>query len=189
MNKILFINKSSRLPSIIIMSVSLLWIFAVMLNAQDQELWNNKRCAVSLTYDDALNVHLDIVQPALDSLGFKGTFYIPISFPGFRERLQDWKKLAANGNELGNHTLFHPCAGSYPGRDWVQPDYDLDGYTMKRFIDEVEVANTTLRAIDGRRTRTFAYTCGDTMIGDSSFVPKIKKYFAGARSVTPMMQK
>ena len=33
------------------------------------------------TYDDALNVHLDNVIPALDSLNLKGTFYLSGYFP------------------------------------------------------------------------------------------------------------
>lgn len=44
--------------------------------AQDKAVWNNKKCAVVLTYDDALNVHLDNAIPVLDSLGLKATFYL-----------------------------------------------------------------------------------------------------------------
>ena len=32
-------------------------------------VWQGKKCAVALTYDDALNVQLDNVIPLLDSLG------------------------------------------------------------------------------------------------------------------------
>ena len=48
------------------------------LSAQSKKSWNNKKCAVALTYDDALNVHLDNAIPLLDSLGLKATFYIMI---------------------------------------------------------------------------------------------------------------
>ena len=44
--------------------------------AQTSTTWNGKSCAVVLTYDDALNVDLNNVIPALDSVGLKGTFYI-----------------------------------------------------------------------------------------------------------------
>jgi sialate O-acetylesterase len=153
------------------------------MNAQDKSLWHGKACAVSLTYDDALNVHLDNVVPILDSLGLKGTFYLSGYFPAFRERVVDWKSVAAKGHELGNHTLFHPCTGKLPGREWVKPDYDLGNYTMQRLIDEIKMANALLEALDGKTKRSFAYPCGDTKIGDSSYVDKIKDDFVAARGV------
>ncbi len=142
-----------------------------------------------LTYDDALNVHLNNVVPLLDSLGFKGTFYVPGYFPGFKGRLQDWKSVAKEGHELGNHTLFHPCEGKGPGREWVEPDYDLNIYTVRRMVDEISAANTMLEALDGKTKRTFAYPCGDLIAGDSSYVDRIKGMFVGARGVGMIMQK
>ncbi len=153
------------------------------MNAQDKSLWHGKACAVSLTYDDALNVHLDHVVPTLDSLGLKGTFFLSGFFPAFRERVAEWKAVAKKGHELGNHTLFHPCTGKLPGREWVKPDYDLGNYTIQRLVDEIKMANTLLEALDGKMKRSFAYPCGDTMIGDSSYVDKIRDDFAAARGV------
>jgi sialate O-acetylesterase len=153
------------------------------MNAQDKSSWHGKTCAVSLTYDDALNVHLDNAAPILDSLGLKGTFYLSGYFPSFRARVAEWKSVAAKGHELGNHTLFHPCTGKIPGREWVKPDYDLGNYTMQRLVDEIKMANTLLEAIDGKTKRSFAYPCGDTRIGDSSYVDKIKDDFVAARGV------
>lgn len=151
--------------------------------------WNGRQCAVSLTYDDGLNVHLDYVVPFLDSLGFKGTFYVPGAFPGFKGRLQDWKAAAKRGHELGNHTLFHPCEGKAPGREWVDPANDLNSYTVRRMVDEIGVANTLLEALDGKTQRTFAYPCGDLKAGDSSYVEQIKGMFVGARGVASAMQR
>jgi peptidoglycan/xylan/chitin deacetylase (PgdA/CDA1 family) len=151
--------------------------------------WQGKKCAVVLTYDDALNVHLDHVVPLLDSLGFKGTFYLPGFFPGLRGRLEDWSAVGNEGHELGNHTLFHPCEGKAPGREWVPPDYDLNKYTIRRMMDEIIMANTLLQAMDGKTTRTFAYPCGDKKAGDSSYVEMIKGTFPGARTVEGKMQR
>jgi sialate O-acetylesterase len=142
---------------------------------------------VSLTYDDALNVHLDNAAPLLDSLGLKGTFYLSGYFPAFRQRVADWKAAANNGHELGNHTLFHPCTGRLPGREWVPPDYDLGNYTMQRLLDEIKMANTLLEALDGKTKRTFAYPCGDMKIGETSYVDKIRDEFVAARGVTAEM--
>jgi sialate O-acetylesterase len=155
--------------------------------AQSNQHWNNKKCAVVLTYDDALNTHLDNVIPLLDSLGFKATFYLSASFPGCKNRLNDWKKAAAEGHELGNHTLFHPCIGNMPGREWVQPDYDLSRYTVKRIVDESRMANIFLQGLDGKTQRTFAYPCGDMKIGDTAYIDSMKNDFVAARAVREEM--
>src|SRR5689334_12514889 len=81
------------------------------LSAQTFSPWPGKKCAVVLTYDDALNTHLDHVIPLLDSFGLKGTFYLTAYAPACK-RIDDWRKAAAEGHELGNHTLFHPCIGN-----------------------------------------------------------------------------
>jgi peptidoglycan-N-acetylglucosamine deacetylase len=157
--------------------------------AQSDLPWNGKKSAVVLTYDDALNVHLDNVIPQLDSVGLKGTFYLSGYFPGFRDRISAWRTAGENGHELANHSLFHPCTGGVPGRDWVKPDYDLSKYTMQRLIDELRMTNALLESLDGKRPRTFAYPCGDTKVGDLSYVEEIKKDFVSARGVKKEMVK
>lgn len=157
--------------------------FGFQMNAQDKSSWHGKACAVALTYDDALNVHLDHAVPILDSLNLKATFYLSGYFPAFRQRVAEWKSVADKGHELGNHTLFHPCTGKLPGREWVQPDYDLRNYSMQRLVDEIKMANTLLEALDGKTKRSFAYPCGDMKIGDSSYVDKIRNDFVAARGV------
>jgi len=169
--------------------ILLLPIIALRSEGQETGAWQAKKCAVVLTYDDALNVHLDNVVPLLDSLGFKGTFYVTCSSPDFKERLSDWISVAKEGHELGNHTLFHPCEGGGPGREWVQPEYDLRTYTVRRIVDEIRMANAFLQPMDGRTQRTFAYPCGDMKAGDSSYVDEIRKAFLGARGVAAPLQK
>ncbi len=172
-----------------LVGVGLLPVFASTLNAQDKSPWHGKKCAISLTYDDALNVHLDNAVPILDSLNLKATFYLSGYFPAFREHVVEWKAVADKGHELGNHTLFHPCTGKLPGREWVQPDYDLGNYTMRRLVDEIKMANTLLEALDGKTKRSLAYPCGDMKIGDSSYVDKIRNDFVVARGVKGGMPK
>lgn len=145
--------------------------------------WNNKKAAVVLTYDDALHVHLDHALPALDSQGFKGTFYISGYSGAIHSRLGEWRAAAANGHELGNHTLFHPCNGKLPGRSFVKPDYDLSSYSISRIEDEIRMTNTLLTAIDGKESRTFAYPCSDTKISDTEYIKNLQNAFTGARAV------
>lgn len=152
--------------------------------AQQPPLWNQKKCAVVLTYDDGIDGHLDNVLPALDSLQLKGTFYLVGSAPAVSNRIPEWRRAAQEGHELGNHTLFHPCNAQLPGRTWVQPDRDLSKYTVNRAISEIRANNTLLQAIDGKTQRTFAFPCGDLRIGDTSIYEQVKNEFPGARGVS-----
>lgn len=175
-----------------IVTISLIFFFIIfndMIAAQDKAPWHGKKCAVCLTYDDALKAQLDNVIPLLDSLRLKATFYLPGYFPGFKDNVAEWKSVAEKGNELGNHTLFHPCEGKPIGRDFVKPDYDLNNYSVQRIVDEIKMDNILLSAIDSKTKRTFAYPCGDTLAGNSSYVSEIKSEFVGARGVEGKMQK
>lgn len=154
-----------------------------------QSVWNGKKCAVALTYDDALTVHLTNVVPVLDSLGLKGTFYLSGYFPGYINNITRWKSLAANGHELANHTLFHPCIGDRPGREWVNPENDLSKYTVKRMTDEMRMTNVLLKTLDGKTARTFAFPCGDTKIGEVDYYKMVEGDFVAARGTTSEMKK
>src|SRR5476651_1722393 len=150
---------------------------------QTPDQWNKKKCAVVLTYDDAIDIDLDNVVPALDSLKLKGTFYLIGSSPAVDKRIDEWRAIAENGHELGNHTLYHPCDGSKPGRSFVTPASDLSKYTVERAVSEALINNTLLKAIDGKSVRTFAYPCGDTQINGVPFYPRLKNAFVAARGV------
>jgi peptidoglycan/xylan/chitin deacetylase (PgdA/CDA1 family) len=156
--------------------------------AQTANTWNNKQCAVVLTYDDAIDVDLDNAIPALDSLKLRGTFYLIGSAPAVNKRLPEWRKAAQRGHELGNHALFHPCDGTLPGRGFVTPDNDLSKYTVSRAVGEIRANNTLLNAIDGKTARTFAYPCGDRQIGGVNFYDQLKNDFVAARGVTGGLQ-
>jgi len=149
--------------------------------------WQGKQAAVVLTYDDAVAQQLTHAIPLLDSLNLKATFYVIPFFDGFKQHIKEWQRVAQNGHELGNHTLYHPCDGSKPGREWVNENYDMSRYTVKRMNDEINVANVLLETLDGRTERTFAFTCGDMTIADTSFFDLIKDNFVAARAVRSEM--
>ncbi|MCA0364433.1 MAG: polysaccharide deacetylase family protein [Bacteroidetes bacterium] len=136
-----------------------------------------------LTYDDALNVHLDNVIPALDSMGLKGTFYMTVSSEASQKRINDWRRVSGNGHELGNHTVYHPCDATGPGMSWVKPEYDLSKYTMSQIQAEIKMCNAYLKAIDGKDKRTFAFTCGHKKVSEGEFIQTMSKEFIAARSV------
>jgi peptidoglycan/xylan/chitin deacetylase (PgdA/CDA1 family) len=163
-------------------------LFSFILNAQTSTTWNGKSCAVVLTYDDGLNVDFTNVIPALDSVGLKGTFYISDYFNGLKDQIFKWRKAAAEGHELGNHTVWHPCEGGRTGREFVKPESDLNNYTVARMVKEIQTMNNMLKAIDGKEERTFAYPCGDIKIHDTAYLDGMKNDFIAARRVTPVIQ-
>ena len=142
-------------------------------------IWpRNLTCAVSLTYDDGLAGHARELAPALADFGLPATFFVPIESDLIRNT-DRWRRVAEQGHELGNHTVFHPCHKSdvstgalrnslTDDRSWVEPCFDLAGYTESRFRRELSVASGVLAAIDGRRERTYGNTCFETTLGSPS---------------------
>jgi peptidoglycan-N-acetylglucosamine deacetylase len=166
---------------------TLFFLFCILAAAQNDRAWRGKKAAVVLTYDDGLNVHLTKVIPSLDSCKLKGTFYISDYFNGLNMQIPGWKKAAANGHEIANHTIWHACEGGRTGREFVKPDYDFRFYTVRRVVDEIRSMNNLLKAIDGKDKRTFAYPCGDTKINDTSYIDPLRNDFIAARTVKAEM--
>ncbi|MGH8084482.1 MAG: polysaccharide deacetylase family protein [Lysobacter sp.] len=162
-------------------ATSLAGSFAVAGEREPFHWPDGQRAAVSLAYDDALDSQLDNAIPALDRHGFKGSFYLQLSSDTLRTRLPEWRAAAAHGHELGNHTLFHQCSGSIEGREWVEPQRDLDATSAAQMGDQVQLANVMLAAIDGRRERTLAVPCGDVMADGENYIERVKHGFVAIR--------
>ena len=79
--------KMKKFALLLIFLVCRLYAFA-----QTDTTWHGKKCAVVLTYDDGLNVHLSNAIPALDSVGLKGTFYVSNYFNGLQPQIPKWSK-------------------------------------------------------------------------------------------------
>jgi peptidoglycan/xylan/chitin deacetylase (PgdA/CDA1 family) len=140
-----------------------------------------RRAAVSLAYDDALDSHLDAAIPALDRHGFKGSFYLILGAEAVRRRMADWRAAARNGHELGNHSLFHQCSGSIAGREWVQPENDLDTTSVAQMRAQLLLANTMLHALDGNTEFTLTAPCGERTARDGDYIDAVKGDFLGIK--------
>jgi len=151
--------------------------------ANEKMSWpNHAKAAVSLAYDDALNSQLDHALPALNKLNLKASFYLTLSSPTVNNRLAEWRSTAKQGHELGNHTINHACQGSLPGRDWVPVHNDLDKKQYHEIIQEINTANTFLRAIDGETVRTFTVPCSDHFVENINYVNALHGTFVGIKS-------
>jgi sialate O-acetylesterase len=127
------------------------------------------RC-VSLTFDDALDCHLDVAMPLLEQHGYRGTFFVPVGAESFTRRLDDWRAAAGRGHELGNHTLFHPAVR---GKSYITEGNAIENYTLDRMRLELEAANRILAGVDGRTSRTFAYPCCNSILGSPGLAKRV----------------
>ena len=129
---------------------------------------DHKRATIVLTYDDALLSQLDTAVPQLKHAGFKATFFLTSDIDYVT--MPRWRKLAREGFELGNHTLYHPCPPT--------PDNPVSSadYTAYQMVWEIEVMNKFLYALDGHTNRTYAYPCAETTAGGKDYVDTLRAY-------------
>jgi len=141
-----------------------------------------QQAAVSLGYDDGLDSQLDHVVPALNQRGLKASFYVPINGPTLPKRQGEWRAAAAAGHELGNHSLFHACSSKGPGREWVQPQRDLETTQPAQVQEQVMAANTWLQALDGETQRTFTPPCLDSLASGKDYLAALRPNFVAFRA-------
>jgi peptidoglycan/xylan/chitin deacetylase (PgdA/CDA1 family) len=147
---------------------------------QEDFRWpDGKRAAISLTFDDARFSQISKGLPILDEYGVKATFYVSIR--PLEERLDAWKKAVANGHEIGNHTLTHPCSGNF----LFIRERALEDYTLDRMRSELVEANNIIERLLGVRPVSFAYPCGQKFVGRGrnlkSYVPLVAEEFLAGR--------
>jgi len=141
---------------------------------------DNTQCAVSLTFDDARLSQIEKGMPLLDKYNIKATFYI--SPDNCLHYLDEWKKAAASGHEIGNHTFTHPCTGNYA----FSRNNALENYTPERMASDIDKANEFIEEHFGQPAASFAYPCGQKFVGRGekcrSYVPLVANRFKAGRS-------
>ncbi|PSR55839.1 polysaccharide deacetylase [Adhaeribacter arboris] len=138
-----------------------------------------KKVAVSLSFDDARPSQVEVGTALLDRYGVKATFYL---VPGtVEQQLEGWKKAAANGHEMGNHSLNHPCTGNFP---WARQKA-LEDYNLEKMRQELTECNKRIQKLLGVKTEVFAYPCGQKFVdrgrNTKSFVPLVAELFISGR--------
>ena len=143
------------------------WSFAGRAQQPTMQWPDHKKATIVLTYDDALISQLDTAVPQLKRAGFKATFFLTSDIDYVT--MPRWRKLASEGFELGNHTLYHPCTPS--------PDNPVSSaaYTQTQMINEIDLMNRFLWALDGNTMRPFAYPCAETLAGGNDYVDSLRR--------------
>lgn len=156
-----------------------------VLHLPSPTLWPEDRAAaISLTFDDAMQTQLDNVRPILRRHQLKGTFFV-ITGPGssWRRRIDDWEHLAAEGNEIGSHTVNHPCL--LKNIEIHSQDYAPD-MMLKEMRDS---SREIIARLGTQRGLTFAYPCGDMSFGppgqqarnQARYLEYVAEYYFAAR--------
>jgi peptidoglycan-N-acetylglucosamine deacetylase len=137
------------------------------------------RAAVSLSFDDARPSQLDVGVPLFAERATHVTFYLTANNIG--ARAGDWKRAAAAGHELANHTATHPCSGNFR---WSR-SRALEEQTLDHMRAEMLDANRLIEQATGVRPVTFAYPCGQKFVGRgagvTSYVPIVNELFLAGR--------
>jgi peptidoglycan/xylan/chitin deacetylase (PgdA/CDA1 family) len=140
---------------------------------------NGKKAAVSLSFDDARLSQIDTGLALLKKEGVKVTFFVKPS--GVEKRLAGWKQAVADGHEIGNHSLTHPCTGNYK----FSRNNALENYNLAMMAQQLNGANEWIYKQLGVKPRTFAYPCGQKFVGRGvdvkSYVPLVADRFLAGR--------
>lgn len=147
---------------------------------QEDFRWpEGKRAAISLTFDDARSSQTENCIPVLDKYSVKATFYVTPK--NVIPQLADWRRAVANGHEIGNHTVLHPCSGNFR----FARHKALEEYTLEKMAEQLDDANIQIENLLGVTPVTYAYTCGQTFVGrgpdTKSYVPLVAERFIVGR--------
>lgn len=145
-----------------------------------QQFWpQNKRAALSISFDDSRVSQWEKGIPILDEYNIKSTFYVVPRV--IQHHINEWKAVLANGHEIANHTVNHPCSGNFG----FARNKALEEYSLDQMEEELTDANDAIKVLLGVEPQTFAYPCGQTFVGrgenTQSYVPLVAKRFLAGR--------
>jgi peptidoglycan/xylan/chitin deacetylase (PgdA/CDA1 family) len=140
---------------------------------------DGKRAAISLSFDDARLSQVDNGLQLFRKKGVKVTFFVQPG--GVEQRFAGWKQAVADGHEIANHSLTHPCTGNYA----FSRNNALENYDLARMAQQLDGANQEIYKLLGVKPRTFAYPCGQKFVGRGadvkSYVPLVAERFLAGR--------
>ncbi len=109
---------------------------------------DNKRAALSFTYDDGLMEHFTMVAPELEKRGFRGTFWIIGNMVGVNDTVSPrltWEKVREmhlRGHEMSSHSWSHP---------------HLTRLAQDTLLREILMNDSAIERATGVRPVTFCY--------------------------------
>jgi len=139
--------------------------------------------AATLSFDDGRPSQWEMAMPLLEKRGLRGTFYVPAMEDRLMAHAETWRRAAAYGHEVGNHTVQHRCTANY---QFKRPEQCLEHLTLKDIEEDVLEASRRIReTIPAQEGFTFCYPCYQTYVGMGEgrqcWVPIIARNFIAAR--------
>ncbi|WP_177192118.1 polysaccharide deacetylase family protein [Chitinophaga arvensicola] len=151
--------------------IRLLLVLTIPIQLSAQEKWpGGKKAAIVLTYDDGLVSQLNTAIPQLRQSTLTGTFFLTGNVT--EDQMLSWRAAAADGFELANHTLYHPCSKKMYEN---APQYYTENYDVNAMLKEAGMMNKILFGIDGKRSRTYAFPCSESVVGGVDYTPALKQ--------------
>src|SRR5436309_6632370 len=136
---------------------------------------NGKRMALSLSFDDGRSSQVDTGLALLRRHDVKVTFFLQGN--QIEKRIDGWRRAAAEGHEIGNHSMTHPCTGNYE----FSRKNALEDYSLSMMEKQLDAAIAVISRLLGAKPRAFAYPCGQKFVGrgrrSKSYVPLVAKRF------------
>jgi len=137
-----------------------------------------KKSAFSFSFDDCLQSQYDYVRPIMNNFGFHVTYYVISSVlndslpANWRYGLwPEFRQLAAEGNEIGDHTVTHPDLTTLPvGNETTPGTITYELYQSKKTIEQ---------KIPGQKIITLAYPF---CTYNQNVEDVAQKYYEAARS-------
>ena len=146
-------------------------------NVSVKTWFGNKKAAYTFSFDDSFKSQYDFVLPIMNQFGFKATFYaisgyVTDNLPGIW-RYGTWpefRQMAAEGHEIGAHTMTHPDLTTLPVGDENTPKTITYELAQSKKIIEQE--------IPGQKCITAAYP----YCAENATVEQVaSKYFEAVR--------
>src|SRR5437667_5132251 len=110
---------------------------------------NGKRMALSLSFDDGRLSQVDTGLALLRNRGVRVTFFLLGN--RIEKRLEGWRQAVADGHEIGNHSLTHPCTGNYE----FSRHNALEDYSLSMIEQQLDAANAEINHLLGVKPSTF----------------------------------
>lgn len=126
-------------------------------------LWNGRRAALSLTFDDTLPCQLQNAVPEMDRRGIQGTFFAIADCREYPLDVVGWRKIVPAGHEIGSHSVAHRKAA------------DL---TLQNAMYEAQESKRQLENHFGTPMESFCYPYTDA---PSHLQLAVKKFYKQAR--------
>lgn len=126
--------------------------------------------ALSLTFDGGYPEHWEMVAPILAEAGVRGTFFLTV--PSLLDHPDAWKKLAAQGHEIGSHSHFG-----------VSTNGELPAWTIEMVRDDLRMTDKGIVEVVETPVISFALSGESTMCSEGDYRPLIQRQFSSARAV------